>query len=118
MSNSYHTSIHSVENLKYSILHLEDCLSVQDNMAQAAASYQDFFHLEDKFNSVCKQLKLVNSRITELQTRYDRAASENRRSFRYILRIHIVSLEGVRTMYYKYAVQMAEDLVRMKEGRQ
>ena len=71
--------------------------------------------LETKFEKACSQLKNLNSKIADVQLRYDRAAAANRRSFRYTLRIQLVELEGVRNMYYQYAKMKAEQLDQLKE---
>ena len=80
-----------------------------------SAAYEAYYHLEDKFNIACNQLKLLNSRIAEIQQRYDRAAKDNRRSYRYTLRIRLVVMEGVRNMYYQYATEKADELDRAKQ---
>jgi hypothetical protein len=75
---------------------------------------QSYTRLELKFARACEQLKALNSRIADIQLRYDRAAEANRRSFRYNLRIQLVELEGVRNMYYEYAKMKAEELDLLK----
>jgi len=77
--------------------------------------YEAFNQLEQKFNTACTCLKSLNSSIACMQTRYDRASKVNRRSYRYTLRIRLVVLEGVRNMYYQYAMQKAEQLEEAKE---
>ena len=63
--------------------------------------FETYTKMEVKFEKACTQLKNLNARIAEVQLRYDRAASANRRSFGYNLRIQLVELEGVRNMYYQ-----------------
>lgn len=77
--------------------------------------YETFNQLEQKFNLACSCLKTLNSNISSMQTRYDRASKVNRRSYRYTLRIRLVVLEGVRNMYYQYAMQKAEELEQAKD---
>ena len=77
--------------------------------------YEDFNQLEQKFNTACSCLKSLNSNIAIMQTRYDRASKVNRRSYRYTLRIRLVVMEGIRNMYYHYAMQKAEELEQAKE---
>ena len=69
--------------------------------------------MEAKFDKACIPLQMLNSRISDTQERYDRAAAANSRSFRYSLRIQLVELEGV-NMYYQYAKAKAEQLDQMK----
>lgn len=77
--------------------------------------YEAFNQLEQKFNTACTCLKTLNKTISRMQTRYDRASEVNRRSYRYTLRIRLVVLEGVRNMYYQYAMQKAEELEAAKD---
>ena len=81
----------------------------------AFPTYKAYSAMEVKFERACSQLTILNSKIAETQLRYDRAASVNRRSFRYSLRIQLVELEGVRNMYYQYARAKAEQLDLMKQ---
>ena len=71
--------------------------------------------VENKFEKACTQLRTLNAKIADIQLRYDRAASINRRSFRYSLRIQLVELEGVRNMFWQFARKKAEDLDNMKQ---
>ena len=81
----------------------------------AFPTYKAYSAMEVKFERACSQLTILNAKIAETQLRYDRAASVNRRSFRYSLRIQLVELEGVRNMYYQYARAKAEQLDLMKQ---
>ena len=81
----------------------------------AFPTYKNYTDMETKFERACSQLTILNSKIAEIQIRYDRAAAVNRRSFRYSLRIQLVELEGVRNMYYQYARAKAEELDHMKQ---
>ena len=42
--------------------------------------------------------------------RYDKARQDNRRSYRYTLRLRLASFEGVRNMFYQYASLQAGEL--------
>ncbi len=69
------------------------------------------FHVQDgKFRSACKQLRLLNHRIEDKQTRYDRAYSRNMRSARYTFRLQLATMEGLRNMFYEYASRLADEL--------
>ena len=72
-------------------------------------------NMDAKFKKACQQLRLLNSWIERLQTRYDRAASANKRSHRYSLRIKLCVIEGVRNMFYEYALRMADQLDDMRQ---
>ncbi len=71
--------------------------------------------MDAKFKKACQQLRLLNSWIERLQTRYDGAASANKRSHRYSLRIKLCVIEGVRNMFYEYALRMADKLDEMRQ---
>ncbi len=59
--------------------------------------------MNKKFRLACSQLILINNMIEECEVRYHRAENANRRSFRYVLRLRLCTLEGVRNMFYEYA---------------
>lgn len=82
---------------------------------ESIPTYTVYSAMEAKFEKACSQLTLLNAKIAAIQMRYDRAASINRRSFRYSLRIQLVEMEGVRNMYYQYAKTKAEQLDFMKQ---
>ena len=71
--------------------------------------------VDKKFRRVCEQLVLLNNRIEAYQKRYDRAVSSNQRSFRYQHRLRLVTLEGVRNMFYEYASDRADKLDEMQD---
>lgn len=63
-----------------------------------------------KFNQACRELININNLIEHTETRYNKALAENRRSFRYILRLKLSTLEAIRNMYYEYARGKADQL--------
>jgi len=74
------------------------------------------FHMTDrKFRRACQQIRLLNHRIEDAQTRYDRAYKNNRRSFRYTCRLQLATLEGMRNMFYEYACNRADELEALQE---
>ena len=70
--------------------------------------------LNKKFRLSCSQLIHINNLIEDVKTRYNRSQVENRRSYRYILRLKLCSLEGVRNMFYEYAHVQADILEKMQ----
>ena len=70
--------------------------------------------LNKKFRLSCTQLIHINSLIEDVETRYNRSQAENRRSYRYISRLKLCSLEGVRNMFYEYAYAQADRLEDMQ----
>jgi len=74
------------------------------------------FRMTDrKFRRACQQIRLLNHRIEDAQTRYDRAYTNNRRSFRYTCRLQLATLEGMRNMFYEYACNRADELESLQE---
>ena len=67
-----------------------------------------------KFRQACSQLILINNLIDETEARYNRSQAEGRRSYRYILRLKLCSLEGVRNMFYEYAYAKADQLEKLQ----
>jgi hypothetical protein len=49
---------------------------------------------EKKFKRSCEQIVLLNDKLDDLQTRYDTAKRDDRRSFRYPLRLKIAVVDG------------------------
>ena len=70
--------------------------------------------LNRKFRICCDQLVRLNNLIEDVEIRYNRSQAENRRSYRYILRLKLCSLEGVRNMFYEYAYAQADRLEDMQ----
>ena len=70
--------------------------------------------LNRKFRTCCDQLVRLNNMIEDVETRYNRSQAENRCSYRYILRLKLCSLEGVRNMFYDYAFTQADQLEKMQ----
>ena len=70
--------------------------------------------LNKKFRKACSQLIYINNMIEEIEVRYKRVEQINRRSYRYILRLRLLSLEGVRNMFYDYAYAKADTLEKMQ----
>lgn len=71
--------------------------------------------MNKKFRLCCSQVVLLNNEIEYLQNRYDQAVADQRRSFRYFLRLKIATMEGVRNMLYEYACRRADQLDAMHE---
>ena len=71
--------------------------------------------LQRKFRKACSQVILLNNRIQDAQIRYDRAVKANRKSYRYVGRLNLATLEGVRNMIYEYAARAADELDTMQD---
>ena len=62
------------------------------------------------FRRACSQVILLNHKIEAAKTRYDRARSVKRLSFRYTNRLKLTSLEGVRNLIYEHACTKCEEI--------
>ena len=72
------------------------------------------YETESRFRRACQQIILLNSRLEELQLRYDQARLDNHKSFRYNLRLKMATVEGVRNSYYEYACWKAETVAELR----
>lgn len=72
--------------------------------------------LDRKFRRACRQIVILNNKITGLQVRYDRAKAVNNRTFRYNLRLELATTEGMRNMFYEYACRRADELETIQDS--
>ena len=70
--------------------------------------------VSSRFQLVCSQLRILNRHITEIQHRYKAADQKHQKSFRYSIRIRLCVIEGVRNMYYEYALKLADTLDQLR----
>lgn len=80
-----------------------------------AALIEQMRKIDKNFRRVCEQLVLLNNCIEAYQKRYDRAVANNQRAFRYQHRLRLVTLEGVRNMFWEYASDRADKLDEMQD---
>jgi len=71
--------------------------------------------MDSKFQKACEQVLVLNNMLRELQIRYDRAARDNLRTYRYALRLRLCTVEGLRNTLYEYVTQKADDIEQMEE---
>ena len=76
---------------------------------------EHYQQLQRKFRKACSQVILLNNRILDGQIRYNRAVKANRKSYRYVGRLNLATLEGVRNMIYEYAARAADELDVMQD---
>lgn len=69
---------------------------------------------ERRFRRACEQIVQLNYRLAAAEKRYTRAKREERRTFRYTLRLRIAVIDGLRDVYYQYAHQKAKDVEELK----
>ena len=70
--------------------------------------------LNRKFKAACSQLIMINNLMDQMDERYNRACENGCKSFRYLLRLRICTLEGVRTAFYEYATKKADKLEELQ----
>ena len=76
----------------------------------------DHYHqLQRKFRKACKQVILLNNQVQDSNIRYLQAVKSNRKSFRYVGRLKLATIEGVRDMIYEYAARAADELDTMQD---
>ena len=68
-----------------------------------------------KFNRACGQMTLIDMRIQDCQTRYNRAMKASKNAFRYSLRLRLAVLTGVKMMFYEYAKGMADKMDNIRD---
>lgn len=94
------------------------CINPNDDSIEReypAQMIQEMRQMDKRFKLVCRQLVLMNNQIAEVKKRYERAVANNRRSFRYQHRLRLVTLEGVRNMFWEYAQDRADRLDDMQD---
>ena len=69
---------------------------------------------EAKFYNACAQVILLNEQLDDLKMRYERAAQEQQAAFQYSLGLKMSVMEGVRTMYYQYGSQKADEITGLQ----
>ena len=68
-----------------------------------------------KFQKACGQVLVLNNFLRQLQIRYDRAARDNLRTYRYALRLRLCTVEGLRNSLYEYATMKADEIEHLEE---
>ena len=98
--------------------HIELTLKMDSRTSTVNANTREEIYkirnLSRKFRLCCDQLVRLNNLVEDVEIRYNRSQVENRRSYRYILRLKLCSLEGVRNMFYDYAYAQADQLEKMQ----
>ena len=88
---------------------------IQQSIAEAAHSLQTLIQKEyEKFQKAWRQVLLLNSQAVEIGARYDRAVNDNLRNYRYLLRLRLCSVEGLRNMYHEYSCRQAEKIADLE----
>ena len=91
-----------------------DLLNSILNTESAKETIYKIRDLDKKFRMACSQLVKLNNMIDEIEVRYFRAQAINRKSYRYVLRLRLYSIESIRNMFYEYAYAQADELEMMQ----
>jgi hypothetical protein len=70
---------------------------------------------ERRFRRACEQIVFLNNKLEDLQRRYAKAEMDNRKSFRYSLRLRLAVVEGLRNTYYDYAHGKANHVAELRQ---
>ena len=70
--------------------------------------------LEDKFYKACDQIILIDRKLQDMTLRYNNANKDGHRSMRYNRRLQLVTLEGVRAAFYRYAETTADKMTELR----
>lgn len=62
----------------------------------------------------CDQMILLNDKLGNMKIRYERTVKVNIRSFRYPLRMKIVTIEGVINTYYEYIMLKQKEVEELR----
>jgi hypothetical protein len=84
-------------------------------MAISTSVMNELVQLNQHIIKACDQVKLLNREIQSLDIRYDRATKENKKAFRYSLRLRLATLEGFRNAYLEFAQNKARQMDTIEE---
>lgn len=70
--------------------------------------------LDYRFRRSCEQIMILNNKIDDMQSRLDSAFEDRQRTFSYNIRLRLAILEGVRNMFYEYAMSVADVLESLR----
>ena len=84
------------------------------NLKQSSEMIYNIRDKNRKFRLACSQIVLMNNTIDENEVRYRRALKNQSKSYRYILRLKLCAIEGVRNQFYDYAYAKAEELEKLQ----
>uniref|UniRef100_K1QZF9 Uncharacterized protein n=1 Tax=Magallana gigas TaxID=29159 RepID=K1QZF9_MAGGI len=82
-----------------------------DNVMQLAKRLD---HSEIYFKKACLQIVMLNDKLSSASRRYRMPHTSGRRSFRYSLRLRLAAIEGLRNVYYEYAMIKAQEMQQVR----
>jgi hypothetical protein len=90
--------------------------STADDVLEAEFKIWEQLELvERKMYKACEQIIILDRKLQDLHKRFTDATINMNRTFKYSLKIKIVTLEGVRTAYYEYALMKAEETQNLRK---
>uniref|UniRef100_K1QBE9 Tripartite motif-containing protein 2 n=1 Tax=Magallana gigas TaxID=29159 RepID=K1QBE9_MAGGI len=83
------------------------CVDTRDNLFVA-----EEFTVENQ--KACLQIVMLNEKLSSASRRYRMAHACGRRSFRYSLRLRLAAIEGLRNVYFEYAMIKAQEMQQVR----
>uniref|UniRef100_K1RAE6 Uncharacterized protein n=1 Tax=Magallana gigas TaxID=29159 RepID=K1RAE6_MAGGI len=71
-------------------------------------------HSEIYFKKACLQTVMLDEKLSSASRRYRMTHAYVRRSFRYSLRLRLAAIEGLRNVYYEYAMIKAHEMQQVR----
>lgn len=94
------------------LLSLTMCTSSFNSNKKVAAKLQ---RAESCFEKACDQIKILNTKLSDLRQKYERASTLGQRAFRYSLQLRIATAEGLRDTYCMFASNMAARVSKLRK---
>ena len=82
------------------------------------AKMEDLATAEKKYKKVCEAINVLDSKLDSITVRYERANAEQRKGFRYNIRLKLAVFEGMRASYYEYACLKGQEILNIRAALQ
>ena len=96
-------------------IHSNKMESLRNIDTSAHEMLSEYLQCQQKFRKACSQVILLNNQIQNAQIRYDRAVKDGNKAFRYMGRLKLATLEGVRNTIYEYAARLGDEIDAQQE---
>ena len=80
----------------------------------AISAKMDLLKTNIQFENTCEQIRFLDQRMHQLETRYRRASRVLNKSALYSLRLQLSTLESVRNVFIQIATRKADQLVLLE----
>ena len=74
---------------------------------------QSFSEVEKRLDQTCDILEAINDKLSTLKHRHRLAQKRSQNALAYSIHMQLLTIEGVRGMYYEYASVKAQQLIQM-----